>query len=545
MAPLIDRRSLLLGGSFGLGALAMGGGRAAAALMTATGFTHNVASGEPGPTSVLLWTRYVPAKGEGRLKAEVSDSEAFTHIVSGGQITTRAENDHTAKLTVTGLAPGQWYYYRFIAADGTKSPVGRTRTLPVGPVSRFGIGVFSCANLPFGWFNAYGHAATRGDLDLIVHNGDYIYEYQRGYYPGVEQAVKGRLLTPDNELIQLADYRLRYACYRADADLQKLHQYFPMIAQWDDHEIANDAWATGAENHGPDEGDFTLRKAAAVKAYNEWMPVSGKAWTRYEIGDLATLFRPETRLTARSQRLDLGEVAAGSDNLAADFARLRDGALADPARTLMGAEQESWLFNGLSQSVKRGAKWHVVTQQVIAGQMMMPQLPPSMIDGMKVAPEVARQLKASVAAAKAGLPLSLDNWDGFPAARARFLKAAQAADADLVVLSGDSHNAWAFDLAQDAKPAGVEFAGHSVSSPGFEGYLPLPPQMVAQALMGASPELKWAETSQRGYMAIDLTPERASGEWVFMDTVSVPSLATGRNKTMSAERGRRSFNTSV
>ena len=542
MTLQIDRRGLLLSGAFGLGALATPGGAVARSLLTARGFTHAVASGEPGPTSVLLWTRHVAANGDvSRLTAEVSETPDFAQVVSGGSVSALRENDHTARLTVEGLEPGRWYHYRFIAGDGSVSPTGRTRTLPVGPVERFKLGVFSCSNLPYGWFNAYAHAAERQDLDLLIHTGDYIYEYQRGYYPGVEQAVKDRLIEPAGELIHLADYRLRYASYRADPDLQRLHGLFPMIAQWDDHEIANDAWNGGAENHSSDEGDWAARKAAALKAWREWLPVSDATWAAYGIGDLADLFRPETRLTARSQRLDLGLVAAGAEDVAAAYADLRDRTLVDPARTLMGAEQEAWLNAGLAASTRRGARWQVLTQQVVMGDLMMPPVPEGMLEGLNLPIETAGYLKGASAAAEAGLPFNLDGWGGFPAARSRLLAAAQAADADLVVLSGDSHNAWAFDLAEDGRPAGVEFAGHSVSSPGLEGYLPLPPDLVAQFLAGASPELKWADTSRRGYLTVELTPETATGEWVFMNGVAERSLGTRPSRTMRVTRGRRRF----
>ena len=173
----IDRRSLVLGGGLGLGALVLPAARGLAAeLLAATGFTHNVASGEPGPDSMLLWTRYVPATGDSmvRLEAEVALDPAFAKVVSGGSVRTGAYRDGTAKITVDGLKPGTVYWYRFVAPDGSKSPVGRTKTLPVGDTARFGLGVFSCSNLPIGWFNAYGHAAARSDLDLWLHVGDYI-----------------------------------------------------------------------------------------------------------------------------------------------------------------------------------------------------------------------------------------------------------------------------------------------------------------------------------------------------------------------------------
>lgn len=542
MGIQIDRRSLVLGGSFGIGALALAGGANAASLLTAKGFTHNVASGEPGPASVLLWTRYVPANGDdARLSVELSDTPGFARIRAGGTATAKRDDDFTARVTVDGLDPDRWYFYRFVAADGTRSPTGRTRTLPIGDVRRFALGVFSCSNLPFGWFNAYAHAAARQDLDLMVHTGDYLYEYQRGYYPGADQAVKDRLIEPVGEMIRLADYRLRHASYRADPDLQRLHQLFPMIAQWDDHEIANDAWENGAQNHQADEGDYAERKRAAVKAYDEWMPVSARMWSSYEIGDLATIFRPETRLVGRSEQLDLDPVLKAGADLTARLKAFHDGTLADPARSLMGPEQEAWLATGLARSVKRGAKWQVVAQQVNVGQLFTPPDSVGLL-GTGAPDYVIARVKAGEAAAKAGIPNNLDNWGGYPAARARFLKAAQAADADLVVLSGDSHNGWAFEFTEDGKPAGVEFGGHSVTSSGYETYLTgAAPATVAERLVQSSPELKWADTAHRGYMTIELTPDRVTGEWVMMAGIRERSVATAPGHRMHVDQGRRAF----
>ncbi|HWU78858.1 MAG TPA: alkaline phosphatase D family protein, partial [Caulobacter sp.] len=277
MVLTIDRRSLVLGGGLGLGALLLPAGRPLAAeLLGAKGFTHNVASGEPGPDSMLLWTRYVPPAGDDvlNLRAEVALDPAFTKVAAGGDVRTGAYRDWTAKVTVDGLKPGTVYWYRFVAPDGSKSPVGRTKTLPVGPVARFGLAVFSCSNLPQGFFNAYAHAAARADLDLWLHTGDYIYEYgvastrEADWAPGRKEQ-----LLPATEILAIADYRLRYASYRADPDLQRLHQMAPMVALWDDHESANDSWEGGAQNHQPaTEGDWTVRRAAAMQAYREWMP---------------------------------------------------------------------------------------------------------------------------------------------------------------------------------------------------------------------------------------------------------------------------------
>jgi len=260
----IDRRTLMLTGTFGLGAYAVPGFAQSAGGAAATGFTHSVESGEPASDSMLLWTRYVPADGRPvHLDVELSTSPDFAGKVAGGSAITGPWRDWTAKVTVDGLRPGTTYHYRFVAPDGTRSPAGRTRTLPEGDQARsFRAAIFSCSNMPFGWFNAYGHAAARDDLDLAVHLGDYFYEYHSGGYPPVQDQV--RPTAPDNELVHLADYRIRYASYRSDPDLQALHARVPWIVQWDDHESANDSWEGGAQNHQADEGDWTLRKLAAM-----------------------------------------------------------------------------------------------------------------------------------------------------------------------------------------------------------------------------------------------------------------------------------------
>lgn len=530
-----DRRSLLLTGTLGLGALALPGFSLAQAL--AAGFTHSVASGEPGQDTMLLWTRYVPADGGAvKLRAEISKTADFAKIVSGGQQITGPWRDHTAKITVEGLEPGTSYFYRFVAPDGSFSPVGRTKTLPMGNVGRFCIGVFSCANMPFGFFNAYGHAAARADIDLWVHLGDYLYEYKRGGYAPAGGAVADRWPEPATEMVHLADYRLRYASYRSDPDLQELHRVKPMLIQMDDHESTNNSWEGGAQNHQPDEGDWSIRKAAALQAFKEWMPVSETPWGSYDIGGLATLFRTESRLLARSDEPDLAPLFRSADAQKALIA-FRDGELQDPARTMLGTEQEAWLGHAMRKSVRAGQKWQLVGFGTIMGKQRMPE---QALDWIKPdAPARTRAyVQSGVIASKLGVPSDLDNWGGFPAARARFLKSAQAAGANLIVLCGDSHNAWAFDLGQDGKPAGVEFAGHSVTSPGYENSTATDPKIIAAGLVAANPELKWCDTSRRGYMALTLTPEKASNDWVFLDTVTQRTTKASVGHTAVVTRGR-------
>ncbi|WP_374526423.1 alkaline phosphatase [Sphingopyxis sp.] len=533
----IDRRLLIKLGTAGLAAMALPG---AVLAMAAQGFTHGVASGEPAADSVLLWTRYA-APSDTSLTVELSESIDFARVAGGGTVIATGERDHTAKIAVDGLRPGRWYYYRFIAPDGTKSPVGRTRTLPQGPASAFTVALFSCANMPFGWFNAYGHAAARGDIDLVAHVGDYFYEYAAGDYPSAKEAVPGRLVQPTHEAVALADYRLRYAAYRADPDLQRLHQMFPMIAQWDDHEFANDTWKGGAENHNDGEGSWADRMAAAERAHSEWMPVADTRWRAYQVGDLATIFLPETRVTARDEPFDLGAILKGKSDVAATLKQFAEGAYRDPARQLMGAEQEQWLFDGFGKSVKAGTRWQVLAQQIVMGSVFTPPESRNWF-GADQPDYVKRRVEVAQLAAKAGLPLNMDSWDGYPAARDRLLAAALRADANLVTLSGDSHNAWAFDLTHDGRPAGIEVGGHSVTSPGFEAYTPgISDDVRVSALRGSSPQLRWANTQDRGYATVALTPETVIAEWHSVASVRTHDLKLSSSHRMTATRGRRAY----
>ncbi|MFZ1478920.1 MAG: alkaline phosphatase D family protein [Sphingorhabdus sp.] len=543
MTHNFDRRLLLKTGMFGLGALALPGGALAALQASlAKGFSHGVASGEPSQNSVLLWTRYVSDAPETKLAAEVSEFADFRLVWSGAEAVASPLRDHTAKAVIKRLDPGKTYYYRFIAPDGSISPIGRTRTLPVEGIKHYRLAVFSCSNLPFGWFNAYAHAAKAGDFDLSLHLGDYLYEYQSGYYPGPKDMVAGRLIEPANEIVSLAEYRLRYASYRMDPDLQAVHARAPMLAMWDDHEIANDASESGAQNHQPKtEGEWSERKRAAEQAYREWMPVrdlsdNGDRWKNYPIGDLANIIMTESRITARSRQTGPGKLEGDFSAIAKKLTDFRDGALQDPARTMLGTAQEQWL-HGTFASGK--AKWNIWAQQTIMGSLFQPKGAENWLK--PDADDIARQrvLRGAVAA-QAGIPSNLDAWDGYPAARARALSAAQNAKGDLVVLTGDSHNAWAFDLSHDGKPAGVEFAGQSVTSSGLEAYFTgAKPKTVATALMQTNPGLKWTDSSQRGYMVVDLTPERATSEWRFVESVKARSTGLAGTKRLIAKRGKR------
>ncbi|MBY8332482.1 alkaline phosphatase D family protein [Qipengyuania pacifica] len=536
--PALDRRSLLKAGLLGSGMLAT----PLSASQPGRGFTHGVASGEPGPDRVLLWTRF-QADQDTPLEFEVSDSVDFTRKIAGGSIAARAENDWCCKTFAEGLEPAQSYYFRFIAPDGSISDIGRTRTLPEGPADRFRMAVFSCANIGFGWFNAYAHAAADGNFDCVLHLGDYFYEYAPGTYPSTDETVSGRSVWPSHELVALADYRARYAAYRQDPDLRRLHQLFPMIAVWDDHESANDSWEGGAENHQPDsEGEWSVRKAAAMKAYREWMPVSDEPWAEYEVGDLATLYRLETRLTARAKQFSLGDVLRGGsspEEAKAALIAFRDGDYRDPARELLGSAQQGWLAEGFSRSKAAGKTWQVLVQQVLMGNLISS---PSLAAALpKDAPDYIRQrVLAGAMAGAEGVPFSMDAWDGYPAARRRVFEAALSADANLISLAGDTHNAWAFDLDLEGTPVGVEFGGQSVTSPGFEGYLPqVPPDVLARDAVATNAQLQWMDSSRRGYMAVELTPGSATSEYRFLGSVREKGAGVVATKRMTTLAGSR------
>ena len=518
MSMMLDRRMVLGGGLFGAALL---GGPARLLAATPRGFTHGVASGDPVQTEVTLWTRHV-SPAPVRLRVEVAEDPRFARVVARGEAVASAATDFCAKVRAGGLKPGRRYHYRFVAPGGERSPVGDTRTLPEGRVDRYRIAVVNCANATSGWFNAYAHVAARDDIDLVVHLGDYIYESPINRSDAIAELAASRMVLPAAETVALADYRRRYASYRADRDLAELHRRHPMISVWDDHETANNAWVGGASGHGPTEGAWEARKAAGMRANAEWMPIRSRPYDAYRIGDLATLFRLETRLIGRDRQLDVREALKGRADARAAIAAFRAGPLAAEARTMMGMAQERWLADGLAASTAAGTPWQVLAQQVVMGRTRLPETAAAWFaPGTTLDADAQEDLANGVGLAKAGVPLGLDRWDGYPAARARLLGAAQAARANLVTLSGDSHNAWAYDLPHDGGPAGVEFAAQAVSSLGLEKRFNGDPARIAADFVSTNEDLRWCDTNRRGYMVVDLTPAAARCEWLFL-----PSLAT-------------------
>lgn len=474
-------------------------------------FRHGVASGDPLRDRVVLWTRVTPAAPDEVVDVGwmIARDAQMSRVFARGAIRTSAERDFTVKLDAVALEPGTTYYYRF-SARGARSATGRARTLPGRPTSRVRLAIVSCSNFPFGYFNVYRRLAARRDLHAVLHLGDYIYEYENGRYGGRNEG-DGRPLDrvpfPDRETVSLADYRARYGQYREDPDLQAAHQQHTFIPVWDDHEFTNDAWADGAQNHDPGEGAWSERKGAAIRAWREWMPVREapvpdyRLYRQFPFGDLADLMMLDTRLEGRDAQ------APGSDL----------AALERTSRQLLGAAQEDWLFENLRDSTAAGKPWQILGQQV----MFAPQTPP-----------------------KAASP-NTDSWDGYRAARERLFAAAAGARVQhLVVLTGDVHSSWGFDLAPDPfdgrkyNPAtgegavGTEIVTPSITSPAW------PPPDQLQAIKAARPHLKYVDGTHRGYVVLDMTRERLQADWWYVPTVLERTASEQFGKGMVSEAGR-------
>ncbi|MYQ50843.1 MULTISPECIES: alkaline phosphatase D family protein [unclassified Streptomyces] len=491
-------------------------------------FLHGVASGDPLPDGVLLWTRVtpspdaVPGSGLGADTAvswEVAEDKDFTRITARGTALARAASDHTVKADVRGLSPATAYWFRFSAAGGqVVSPAGRTRTAPAAGAATPGIrfGVVSCANWEAGWFSPYRHLAARADLDAVLHLGDYVYEYASGDYPTRGTVVRPH--APLHEIVTLADYRTRHGAYKTDTDLQALHAVHPVIAIWDDHEFANDAWSGGAENHTPEtEGPWAARVAAAKQAYFEWMPVrastEGTVYRRLRFGNLADLLLLDLR-SFRSEQASIG-----------------DGAVDDPERSITGRAQLDWLKAQLAGS---DAAWKLVGTSVMISPVAFGSVPAHLLG----------PLTGLLGLPAEGLAVNVDQWDGYTHDRKELITHLRDRGiTNTVFLTGDIHMAWANDVPVKAATyplsasAATEFVVTSVTSDNLDDILRVAPQTVsvvaAAALRAANRHVKWVDLDSHGYGVLDVTAERSQ-----MDYYAV-SDKTRRDATSSWVRSYR------
>jgi alkaline phosphatase D len=492
-------------------------------------FRHGVASGDPDATSIVLWTR-VTASAPVEVEWELADDSAFTRPVQGGRVIAGPERDFTVKVLASGLAPGQRYHYRFRAL-GETSPAGRTLTLPTGRLDRLGLALVSCSNYAFGFFNAYAAIARDAAVDLVLHTGDYIYEYAGDGW-GSEAAQRiGRVHEPSREILTLSDYRIRHAQYKTDAGSRAMLAAKPLLCCWDDHESANNPWTGGAENHQPStEGDWGARRDAALQAYYEWMPIRDPApgrtraqfWRTYVFGDLATLNTLETRHTARALQVDYRD---WQDRLTRieDARALELETLEAPGRRLIGPDQEADLSAAWRASVAAGQPWRLIGNPMPIARTRVPD-----VVGLGLIPDPSSagatgNPAASVLAWKGrwNLPFYPDTWDGYAWARERFYAVAREAGADdLVFLTGDSHSFWVNRLADETgRPVGVELGTAGVTSPGDfveSGFGPSVAARLDHALADHNPEVLWTDGLHQGYVRLELS--RNEGLATFFST---------------------------
>ncbi|MFT3996833.1 MAG: alkaline phosphatase D family protein [Asticcacaulis sp.] len=529
------RKALMAFGLMGAAPAVSGSGQAP---VKGAHFVHGVAAGDPLHDRLVLWTRVSGLEAHTEVEWQIATDAAFSQNLRTGKFLTDAGRDYTVKVDVAALSPDRLYFYRFVCA-GVTSPVGQAKTLPLD-TDRVVLAVASCSLYSNGYFNAYRAIADMSEVDAVLHLGDYIYEYGAGLsdYGMGNGRLLGRIPEPPHEIVTLADYRTRHAQYKADTDLQAAHARAAWICVFDDHEICNDPWMAGAENHQPDrEGDFMVRKAVALKAYREWMPIrepqpgqlSEAAYRSFRFGKLAEFFMTETRLLARSKQLDyradLTRDAAGQVDYDAFRKRLND-----PARELLGEAQRQWLQSGLKASVADGVRWQVLGNQVVMARVAGPNL--KAIYGEERIAGMLKMLPPHVAAVigpmielfsqtRDPLPLNLDAWDGYPAERERFYAMVRAAGARAVVLSGDSHQAWANEL-HDASGVrvAVEMGVTAISSPTIWFDHLLPNFSLARVLAEQNAEVLASSTDRNGFVRLTLTPETMIGEWVSVSTIT-------------------------
>ncbi|MDO7197117.1 MULTISPECIES: alkaline phosphatase [Acinetobacter] len=556
MSEKISRRELIQKSLFGFGALSLpvaftgcNDGSDEEGSETQADFLHGVASGDPLQDKVILWTRLTPVDLNARLRVtwEIAIDDQFKQNLKTGTVQTNKTDDFTVKVDATGLQAGMTYYYRF--RFGSKvSPVGQTKTLPV-TTNKVSFAVCSCSNYPAGYFYVYREMAKQ-NVDVLIHLGDYIYEYGADGYATEDAAKLGRTLPSDNnkEIIKLDDYRKRYALYRQDKDLQAVHQRHPFIVIWDDHELANDTWRDGAENHQDNEGSFSDRKLAALQAYFEWMPIRPVSNTdhlniyrQFNFGSLVQLTMLDTRIIARDKQLEYTNYITSSGLDAQKF----QTDLTDPKRTLMGYTQRDWLVDKLKQST---ATWNVIGQQVLMSKMWIPaELLASLgqITSGGTSPDTLAKMNAQItelvtlklrleqgdptltiqekARVTTLVPYNLDAWDGYYTER-EFLYAKLAEfNKKIIVLAGDTHNAWTSYLySQKGEYVGVELATSSVSSPGLEKYLSIPLAQLQQfefAFTTLIDELAYCNLNQRGYLMVTLDDKQVLSDWIFVDSI--------------------------
>ena len=528
MTTRISRRQALLGASSVL--LVPAACTITATRDTADVFVHGVASGDPDATSVVLWTRISGFNSSVIVDWRIASDADFRNIVADGDFRTHAGRDYTVNVVADNLKSGTEYFYQF-SVGTTLSSLGQTKTLPVGHVDKLAIAVATCSNYPFGFFNAYEDIANDEDIDLVVHLGDYIYEYDKNGYGGDAGKKIGRVHKPEHEIITLSDYRERHAQYKSDAGSRAMHGRHPLVVIWDDHETANNPWMGGAQNHQADEGDWQERRSASMTAYYEWMPIRAPEagtprenyWRHFKFGDLLSLVTLESRHTGRSLQIDYGDLSRfNSPSEAQHFFSTVVGA---PDRNFLSIEMETFLSSELRDSVESGIRWRLIGNQSILAKMIAPKLNAPAFDKLRNSADDSTLNTLNNRAQVGALDLTddLDSWSGYPAARERFYQTAKSAGAnDLLVISGDSHSFWANTLRNDrGENMGLELGSTGITSPssllalGIEGAAAFDQLNQAQ-----NPDIVWTDSLNRGYIKLEINQREVKADFIAVSNVA-------------------------
>ena len=449
-------------------------------------FYHGVASGDPLPTSIILWTRVTPFFKEESIKVlwYLSTDSLMKNIQKEGFFITNIDRDYTVKVDVDNLDSGTVYYYQFEALE-QKSIIGRTKTTSLYSDS-LNFAVVSCSDYQRGFFNSYAALANEKNIEAVIHLGDYIYEYKaRDFSNGIFE----RLHIPDKEIVSLSDYRNRYSQYKMDSDLISAHQKHPFIVIWDDHETSNDTYSSGAQNHQSElEGDFFKRIKGALKAYYEWQPIreGEKPYRSFSFGNLADLIILEERLEGRTEQA----------------ISLEDSSLFDKKRTMLGKVQLDWFLNKLNN---KKSQWKIIGNQVIFSYLNY---------------------------GRSDFKINLDSWDGYP--QEREIIANHIIDnnvKDVVFITGDTHQSWAFEVDHEPfdnnifQPYAYEFGTPSINSGNSdERYPNIPIQKIIDhensiTNSPINPHLKFTNSRDHGYLILNLSKEKVVANWHYVNTL--------------------------
>ena len=475
-------------------------------------FEHGVASGDPTKNKIILWTKITKtSKNTINVNWQISDNKNFSNLINLGTAKSYSYNDFSVKVDakIPDKYCGNEIYYRFYV-DNIFSITGTTKTLPKNDPSNFNIAICSCSNYPGGFFNAYKEIANDNNIDLVLHLGDYLYEYEKDGYATEDSKRMNRVVEPQHEIVTLDDYRKRHAQYKRDEDLQLLHSKKAMVAVWDDHEFTNDSWKYGAENHSYDEGLFSTRKANAVKAYYEWMPIREsksklKIWRKFEIGSLFQLFMLDTRSIYRDEQLNLDNYI-NKDKF--DVSRFKKDLF--KKRDLVGQEQFKWLDENLDNNFK----WSIIGQQVLVAPTVLPEIF-SKIDKSKIPEYLHKYIKI----AGMNIPYNTDSWDGYPNEREKLYKVLSKSQSN-VVLTGDTHNSWISNLYNKYnKFIAVEIATPAISSPNTVDTFGSITKDIDSDFVKSNKHLKWTNGSNKGFVKLTITRDNIEAKFLYVSTV--------------------------